>query len=151
MYSYVTSSYTSEQRRSTTLRTPLNKPQPRRVDSRWEVVTREWQNVSRYCGGGSESCLERLDYECRREGRVDLEVQRAGAVRTPPPTGCTICKTNGSRRRLIAATELPQLARYLSRPSRLFQRAHASVRALRFASLASGASPARMKPWPAPS
>jgi hypothetical protein len=35
--------------------------------------------------------------------------------------------------------------------SRDFQRAQAASRALMLASLASGASPARMKPWPAPS
>lgn len=35
--------------------------------------------------------------------------------------------------------------------SSFFHRSHASSRALRLASLASGASPARMNPWPAPS
>src|SRR5438309_355606 len=32
-----------------------------------------------------------------------------------------------------------------------FQRSHAALRALRFASMPAGSSPARMKPWPAPS
>ena len=35
-------------------------------------------------------------------------------------------------------------------PSKLFKRAQASLRALALAGLASGASPARMKPCPAP-
>ena len=61
-------------------------------------------------------------------------------VRFPSPMGCIRSPGNHRSRHAI-----PYFAR------RVFQRTQASSRAFLFASLASGASPARMKPWPAPS
>src|SRR5579862_8596057 len=49
------------------------------------------------------------------------------------------------------ARRFPDVGFYLLPPRMVFHRSQASVRALRLPSSASGASPARMKPWPAPS
>ena len=60
-------------------------------------------------------------------------------------------KGNGRRHSGRGVDELQIFLRRDYGASRVFQRFQASSRAFLLASLASGASPARMKPWPAPS